>query len=96
MGWADQSGRAQYGLISGPDSRRLICRGPHSPSKSIRAFTPVFAGYGVNALVWAPAVRPRGEKLEGGHKGRPYEGGCARCNLYLSAYGFEAGTGPRA
>jgi hypothetical protein len=23
----------------------------HSPSKSIRAFTPVFAGYAVNALV---------------------------------------------
>jgi len=34
----------------------------HSPSKSIRAFTPVFAGFGVNALM-APgeketAVRP--------------------------------------
>ena len=50
----------------------------------------------VNALVWAPAVRPRGEKLEGGHKGRPYEGGCARCPLYLGAYPLKAGTEPRS
>ena len=49
----------------------LFVGATHSPSKSIRAFTPVFAGYAVNALVVvAPRAKSRGEA--GGHKARPY------------------------
>jgi len=53
--------------------RRAFCfvGALHSPSKSIRAFTPVSAGYAVNALVAGARAWPHAPAA-GGHEGRPY------------------------
>ena len=48
----------------------------HSPSKSIRAFTPVFAGYAVNALMAQPILQ---------HYNTPHTKGPARCGRPLQS-----------
>jgi hypothetical protein len=55
------------------DRRSRITLSLHSPSKSIRTFTPVFAGYVVNALMRAtgvPSGHDQGHFTSGGSEER--------------------------
>jgi hypothetical protein len=80
--WPETEHQTAYRTVKAPFHRSIRPRGPRvcrvcvgaaqSPSKSIRALTPVSAGYAVNALVVAALAGARAQRA-GAHQARPYE-----------------------
>jgi hypothetical protein len=60
----------QIGAMGKVSPLYVVVGATHSPSKTIRAFTPVFAGYAVNALVVVARRAGYGGEA-GGHKASP-------------------------